>query len=96
MEWFQLYLSDRSQSVVINGSVSRKHGLNCGVPQGSMLVPLLFTIYTSPLTDVLGKHSVSYHLYADNTQLYLTFQHKEVRAVAASKKLESCLADISG
>ena len=46
-DWFRLYLSGRSQRVVIDGSMSKEFSLDCGVPQGSCLGPLLFVIYTS-------------------------------------------------
>ena len=63
LDWFSSYLSLRSQAVSINDSISAFSTLSCGVPQGSVLGPLLFTLYTTPLGSVISKNSLKYHLY---------------------------------
>ena len=71
LQWFRSYLRGRSQQVTINGALSKKFGLEqCGVPQGSYLGPLLFTIYASKLFSIIKSHLPSAHWYADDTQLY--------------------------
>ena len=55
-KWFRSYLSGRSQRILVRGCLSKRFDLNYGVPQGSCLGPLLFTIYTSSLLDVVEKY----------------------------------------
>ena len=74
LTWFQSYLSDRSQFVSIDGKRPSRRGLSCGVPQGSVPGPFLYLLYTSPLGDICRKHGPSFHLYADDTQIYIIFK----------------------
>jgi len=73
LSWFRSYLPGRSQSVSCADCTSPCHAATCGVPQGSVLGPLLFCIYTRPVELTLQKHDISYYFYADKTQLHLPF-----------------------
>ena len=95
LKWMESYLSDRSQSVQIKDVRSDSKTLKWGVPQGSVLGPILFSIYTSPLGDIVKKHGLEYHLYADDTQLYLAFNPNDKQSEEeALSKLELCVKDI--
>ena len=73
LEWFSSYLSGRSQRVLFEGATSDSFDLLFGVPQGSFLGPLLFVVYTSKLFEIVQDHLPNAHCFADDTQLYLSF-----------------------
>ena len=73
LSWLQSYLSSRSFIVNINSSLSASLPLHQGVPQGSVLGPLLFILYTTPLSSLISDSSIKHHLYADDTQLFISF-----------------------
>ena len=69
-----------------------KADLEFGVPQGSVLGPLLFTLNTTPLSSMNSGHAIPHHLYADDSQLYVSFASGD--SVAALNGLQSCLASV--
>lgn len=94
-QWFKSYLSSRKQRVKVGSSLSNDFDLQCGVPQGSCLGPILFICYASKLFHVISKHLPKAHGYADDTQLYFSFcpdsQESQDRAITA---MENCVRDV--
>jgi len=73
LSWIKSYLTSRSFKVSLNGTESPIYQLFYGVPQGSVLGPLLFTLYTTPLSSLISHSSVNHPLHADDTQLFISF-----------------------
>ena len=93
LKWFRSYLQDCFQSVRIGSSLSNLFKLKFGVPKGSVLSPLLFSLYTTPLGQVIRKYTgVTYHFYADDTQLFIHLSPDD--SVKSRERLKSCLNDI--
>ncbi len=92
LHWFESYLTGRSLKVAWGGEESRAHQLVTGVPRGSVLRPLLFSTYTTSLGSIIKAHGISYLCYADDTQLYLSFQPDDPTIAA---HISGCLSDIS-
>ena len=71
--WSKSYLSGRTQSVKVGSTLSNPVAFQYGVPQGSVLGPILFSHYTNPISSIIQSHSsINYHFYADDTQLYIS------------------------
>ena len=92
LNWFQSYLTGRTQCVSIDNVMSELVELMFGVPQGSVMGPFKFCIYTLPIGAIIRAHGLKYHIYADDTQVYLALDINNPQA--ALNKLNSCLKDI--
>jgi hypothetical protein len=88
-QWLMSFLSNRHQKVSVNGKLSSSLPLKIGVPQGSVLGPLLFTLYLSGLRDVIASFNVKYVLYADDIQLYISCPINELPL--ALTRLHNCI-----
>ncbi|GFR95277.1 reverse transcriptase-like protein [Elysia marginata] len=92
LQWFQSYLKDREQTVVVDGVKSAGNVLKYGVPQGSVLGPVLFTIYTQPLAMLLNNFGLKYHFYADDSQIYGSCQPENISDLINT--IELCVSSV--
>ena len=77
LKWFSSYLSHQFKAIKIGCTLSELHELLFGVSQGSFLGPLLFSLYTTPLSKVIQRHSdIKFHFY-DDTQLFVHSSYKK-------------------
>ena len=90
------YLTDRTQFVKVANEHSTSRKLLCSVHQGSVLVPILYSMYTAPLADIIRQHGLNFHFYADDTQLYLSFNPEATgEPMHSLSRVQSCISDIT-
>ena len=94
LEWISSYLADRMQFVSIGNARSPPQDCTFGVPQGSVLGPVLFTLFLSPLANVISSFGIDHHQYADDMQLYVSLSLKN--AVAQINRLSECTTAVYG
>ena len=95
LAWFKSYLSGWTLRIKIDKSFSELQDILLSVPQGSVLGPLLFLIYLLPLGKLIRKYGLELHIYADDTQLYLSIKPITQQAVDIGvARLKGCLTDI--
>ena len=94
LNWIQSYLSNRTQCVAVGSCTSTDKHLNFGVPQGSVLGPLEYCLYSKPIGEICRRHNLLYHCYPDDPQVYIVIRPSDSWDNLATK-MEACLADIS-
>ena len=95
LQWIQSYLHNRHQTVTINGELSTPVALQFGVPQGSVLGPKLYTMYTKPVGAIIRNYNLECHFYADDTQVYVAFNPGcNITREATLQNVENCVGEI--
>ncbi|KAI0231603.1 Protein phosphatase 1 regulatory subunit 21 [Lamellibrachia satsuma] len=92
---FESYLTSRTQTVCLGQTQSDPSELLQGVPQGSVLGPVLFTLYTGPIGQIVRRHRLDFHLFADDSQLYVSFKIKDTSdEMAALARIQACIGEL--
>ena len=94
LDWFSSYLSGRIQSVSVHSHTSVPASVSCNVPEGSVSGPILFVLYTTPLSAVIERYSIIHHSYADDSQLQNSATPDRLPDLIDSMRL--CIDDIKG
>ena len=79
LSWFSSYLTNRSFQVQQSDDISKTHNIKFGVPQGSVPGPILYRAYIIPLLVLLNRLGIKYHIYADDTQIYISCLSKNFK-----------------
>jgi len=87
--WLTSFVTGRTQHVAFDGYMSATTSVDFGVPQGSILGPLLFVLYTAQLSQVVAAHGLTLHQYADDCQVYMTTSLSD--ASTAVSRFTDCL-----
>ena len=92
--WFESYLQNRRYRVKICNHLSSFEALDYGVPQGSVLGPVLFALYTTPLSSLISSYALDHHLYADDTQLFTSFTpSNSLDSISSIETAFNCISD---
>ena len=95
LQWFKSYLSSRSFRVSVGDCLSETLALLCGVPQGSLLGPILFLLYIEAVQDIVEPYGLRIKLYADDSQLYVSLVPTDATGWSEAKvDIEECLAKV--
>ena len=92
LQWFSSYLTDRTHYVSLYNHCSAFTHVHSGVPQGSVLGPILFTMYIKPLSAIIDSHSIIHHSFADDLQLQMSAPPDKISELLHS--MQSCISDV--
>ena len=92
LQWFSSYLTDRTHYVSLSNHCSAFTPEHSGVPQGSVLGPILFTMYIKPLSAIIDSHSIIHHSFADDLQLQMSAPPDGISELLHS--MQSCISDV--
>ena len=92
LQWLSSYLTDRTHYVSLSNHCSAFAPVHSGVPQGSVLGPILFTMYAKPLSAIIDSHSIIHHSFADDLQLQMSAPPDGIYELLHS--MQSCISDV--
>ena len=94
LSWLHSYITERYQRIAVDNATSADCVMKCGVPQGSVLGPIIYCIDTRPIGDIFARHGLQYHCYADVTQIYMAVKHNQPITEAITK-IDQCLTEVT-